>query len=145
MAAPTSGSPDRGSNMAASDPWNERANHSITAQLDMLAGRIMELHFERRPELVTLYNARQRDFYFNDTRHNLTALAASILLLTPGLFGDYMAWVENLLKARGIPTAGLKMHLECMKDVLSALLPHDLSTNLGEYIEAGLGQLSQAE
>jgi hypothetical protein len=145
VAAPTSGSPDHGSNAAASDPWNERANHFITAQLDTLAERIMELHFERRPELVTLYNARQRDFYFNDSRHNLTALAASILLLTPDLFGDHMAWVENLLKARGIPTAGLKMHLECMKDVLSELLPHDLSTNLGEYIDAGLLQLNSAE
>jgi hypothetical protein len=145
VAAPTSGSLDGSSHVAASDPWNERASHFITAQLDMLAGRIMELHFERRPELVTLYNARQRDFYFNDTRHNLTALAASILLLTPGLFGDHMAWVENLLKARGIPTAGLKMHLECMKDVLSGLLPHDLSINLGEYMDAGLRQLNQPE
>ncbi len=134
-----------GSHAAASDPWNERASHFITARLDTLAERIMGLHFERRPDLVTLYNARQRDFYFSDTRHNLTALAASILLLTPDLFGDHMAWVEDLLKARGIPTAGLKMHLECMKDVLSGLLPHDLSTDLSEYIDAGLRQLNKVK
>lgn len=125
--------------------WNERANEIILSRLETLAERTMELHFERRSELVAQYNARQRAYYFRDTRHNLESLAASILLLTPEIFADHMAWVKELLEARNIPTGGLKMHLECMKDALAEQLPYDLSIQVGEHVDAGLQRLAGME
>ncbi|HYO48343.1 MAG TPA: hypothetical protein VEW94_00720 [Chloroflexia bacterium] len=87
--------------------WHQRAHDVITSEAETLAHMIMARHFELRPDLAEQYGERQREIYLRDTRYNLEALVASILLLAPETFADYMAWVKRLLGGRNIPAAGL--------------------------------------
>jgi hypothetical protein len=121
--------------------WHLRANDIITSEAETLAHSIMARHFEVRPDLAEKYGERQREIYLRDTKHNLEALAASVLLLAPETFADYMAWVKSLLEARNIPTAGLPLHVECMAHVLQEALPEEVWEKTREYVEAGLPSL----
>lgn len=118
--------------------WHRRANDIITSEAETLAGRIMARHFELQPNLAEKYGERQKEIYLRDAKYNLEALAASILLLAPETFADYVAWVKSLLEARNIPAAGLPLHLECMGHVLQEALPEEVWENTREYVETGV-------
>jgi MerR family transcriptional regulator, light-induced transcriptional regulator len=117
--------------------WHESAAELIAANKETLAGRIMALHFERNPALAERYGERERAFYLRDTVYTLESLAAALKLHEPGVFADYMAWVKRLFEARGIPIAGLPLHLECVGAALREALPGDVGERVDEYVAMG--------
>ncbi len=123
--------------------WNGQASEMITSKLHVIAERILELHSERDSELVKRYNIIPRAIYFSDIKHDLSIIAAAILLETPDIFRDHIAWCAEYMKARNLPTSGLKMHLGAMKDALLDMLPPEFGENVVEYTDAGLEGLVQ--
>lgn len=121
--------------------WQQRANDIITSEAETLARSIMARHFELRPDLAEKYGEQQREVYLRDTKYNLEALAASILLLAPETFADYMVWVKSLLEARDIPAAGLPLHVECMGQVLQEAMPGKVWEETKRYVEVGRASL----
>lgn len=131
------------SQQARGGQWNEIVHKVILAQLDSLPESIMALHFERDPKLEASYGARQKAFYLEDTRYNLESLAASILFETPQIFADYVVWLVDLLEARKIPTSGLGLHFECLREILHEVLPGDVLAQVDSYIDVGVQQLGR--
>ena len=125
----------------AAGQWTVAVHKLITAKSEPLADRIMALHFERNPKLEESYGARQRAFYLQDTRSNLESLAAAILFETPQIFADYVTWLVDLLEAREIPTGGLGLHFECLRDALHEVLPAEVQSEVDSYIQAGVERL----
>ncbi|HUP27594.1 MAG TPA: hypothetical protein VM409_04095 [Chloroflexia bacterium] len=129
---------------AAPAQWYEVANTLITGQAQVLADRIMARHFERAPHLQETYTERQCAFYLEDTQHNLRALSAAVLLETPQIFSDYVAWLVNMLQARNIPTKGLPLHFECTREILQDTLPEEIYQRVREYLDEGARQIAPA-
>ena len=53
-----------------------------------------------------------------DTEHHLEHLIAALEIDDPDEFVQYVAWVDELLGARGISTADVRANLETIADVL---------------------------
>jgi len=128
-------------NIRPAQEWHEAVSEIITANAERLAHQIIAEHFRRNPSLADRYGERERDLYVRDTIYNLEALSAAVKLCTPDMFADYVSWLKEMLEARGIPTAGLPLHFECMRDALLGVLPQELWSNTLEYLEAGLRAL----
>lgn len=125
----------------SANKWHEEASDIIAANSERLAQGIMARHFERRPGLNAKYGEHERDIYIRDTIYNLDALKSSIKLLTPAMFAEHVTWLKGMLQARGIPTAGLPLHFDCMRDALEEILPREMWVGISEYVDEGLRRL----
>lgn len=119
----------------------QRASQIITTRGETIAEKIMALHFQREPELIEAYGAREKALYIRDTRHHLDALAAAFVTGDPSHFGDHMAQVSGILLSYKISTEGLPRHMQCMEEVLRELLPEEALPYLHECVEAALQKL----
>ena len=126
-----------------SEELDREISRAIDARRDALAEAITARQYELHPELAARYGASGRTKCLQDAGFHLSYLAESIAASQPCLFADYIAWAKVMLEGRGIPACDLARNLEIISDSLRRLLPEEMGTVAAEYVESGLGQLSQ--
>jgi methanogenic corrinoid protein MtbC1 len=76
--------------------------------------------------------------YLEDTRFHQSYLADAISFGRPSIFKNYLAWVSEVLSARGVASEELIENLNCVREVLiETLSPASLAVVLGVF-DAGL-------
>jgi methanogenic corrinoid protein MtbC1 len=72
---------------------------------------------------VAAYDERQRDRTEEDLYYILDFLAAALFVDDPDLFTDFVGWLDELLRARGVPTATFALGLDLLADSLREQVP----------------------
>lgn len=121
-----------------------RASESLLRHEEALARAITDALYARRPDLVDRWGERGRAKCLHDMRHNLEHLAPAVALGEPALFAGYVRWLDDLLRARGIPTDDVRESLELTRDAIAARLPYDEAACASASIDAGLAALGDA-
>jgi hypothetical protein len=123
-------------------PSAARASESLLRFADELARATTDALYARRPDLMERWGERGRAKCLEDMRHNVEHLAPAVGLDDPSIFARYVRWLDDLLRARGIPSDDVRESLELMRDAVAARLPHDESARAAASIDAGLATLA---
>jgi hypothetical protein len=115
---------------------------AILSRKEELALAITEALYRRRPDFMERYGAAGREKCLQDMRYNLEHLAPAVGLDEPELFGRYARWLEELLRARGVPVDDVRDSLEVTVEVTASRLPADQSARVAASLRAGLAALS---
>lgn len=78
---------------------------------------------ERRSPMVAAYDDRQRRHTLEDLGHILDAAATTMLVDDPRVMDEFVAWLEMVLVARGVPVAALDAGFQALAETASADLP----------------------
>ena len=122
-----------------------RASEMILTRKEDLAREITEALYAGQPELLERFGETGRAKCLQDMRYNLEHLAPAVGLEDPSLFGRYVRWLADMLRARGIPGDDVRHSLELTREVVAARLPADEASCITTALGAGLAALSQSE
>ena len=122
-----------------------RASESLLSHKEDLARAITDSLFAAHSDLLARYGEPGRAKRLQDMRYNLEHLAPAVALGEPRLFAQYVRWLEDLLRARGIPAEDIRRSLELTEAVISARLPAEEATVITRCVRAGLAALSMTE
>ena len=106
---------------------------------EALAKAITDRLYLIRPQLTEKYGESGRAKCLQDMRYNVEFLAPAVALGKPDMFADYVTWVDNLLRSRGVPTEDLVLGLQLMETEADKLLGPDPQRSA--CIQAGLSRL----
>ena len=115
----------------------------------ILAGRagsavaITAALYGEMPQLQEKYGAYGRARCLEDMSYNLEHLAAAVALSSPRVFVTYVHWVDDLLRARSVPTDELIRSLELMRDHLRTVLPPEAAEATDLCLAAGIEALER--
>ncbi|HWG89756.1 MAG TPA: hypothetical protein VNZ52_02810, partial [Candidatus Thermoplasmatota archaeon] len=85
---------------------------------EALARRVVERFYEERPEASARWGDRGRRFCLEDTRYHLQYLAAALEFRLPRTFVQYVAWIRDVLEARGVDRDHLRLTLRLLAEAL---------------------------
>jgi MerR family transcriptional regulator, light-induced transcriptional regulator len=117
---------------------NLKTSQSIVAQRDLLADKIVALHYSIRPKLTAQYGDAGRKKCVKDAKYHLETLSQAIAVGRSALFVDYVAWAKIVLSTRGIPADDLAENLAICQKALEEVLPRDQSAISEQYIQDSL-------
>ena len=130
--------------MDALTPGSRAAAHLLDRK-ELLARAITEALYGDMPELLERYGERGREKCLQDHRYTLEHLIPAVELESPVMFGEYVRWLDGLLRARHVPTAELVRSLMQTCRVLERELPADEAAAVAPVLQAGLAILHGAE
>jgi hypothetical protein len=99
-----------------------------------LAREVTRRLYLEMPELMDRYGPRGHARCLEDVNHTLEHLAAAVELGSPASFVAYISWVDELLRARDVPTRELARSLE----LTEALIGERLGVEAAERVRACL-------
>lgn len=108
---------------------------------EQLAHEITDELYRQMPELDEKYGARGREKCLQDMRYNLEHLAPAVDLAEPGMFANYIRWLDGLLRARNVATTELVRCLHIMRDCLGSHLDDAGTAAVTPIVNAGLAVL----
>lgn len=108
-----------------------------------LAAAVTDALYAARPELSERYGVEGRRKCLQDMHYNLEHLAPSVELQRPDLFADYARWLDDLLRARGVPTDDVIDCLRLTLDAVTARFPADEAAPIVASLNAGLAALAR--
>lgn len=111
-----------------------------------LAQAIVDMHYQRNPELPKRYGPEGQQKCLEDAVTHLTYLQQALDNQSTQLFVDYIAWAKTLFEGINLPISHLAENLQVMGDVLRQRLTQDAAGSIGEILlaaEAQLGEESQ--
>lgn len=79
-----------------------------------------------------------------DAGYDLMYVGEAIGARSPSVFLDYVAWLKVLFANLSFPDRAVEVTLECMRDAIHDVLPPEMATVAGEYLEIATAQASQA-
>ena len=123
----------------------EAAADALLTRKDELALAITQALYAEMPDLTRKYGERGRAKCLHDMRYNLEHLAPAVALGEPVLFARYVAWLRDMLAARGIPTDEVRRSLELTQDVVRARMAPGLAEVVATTVALGLGALGEKE
>lgn len=115
----------------------------LLARKEELAGAITEALYAEMPDLMEKYGESGRAKCLQDMRYNLEHLAPAVALGEPALFARYVAWLRDMLRARGIPTGEVRRSLELTQDIVRDRLAPEQAARVAESLTAGLNALAE--
>lgn len=118
-----------------------RAADRMIATKEELATSLTAALYADMPHLREKYGERGRQRCHEDMRFNIEHLAPAVALEQPQMFAGYVAWLDDLLRARSVDTAELVRSLELMNELLRARLDPAEAEAAAESIRAGLAVL----
>jgi hypothetical protein len=121
-----------------------RAAAALLEQKETIARSVTGLLYAEMPWLVDKYGERGRLKCLQDMRHNLEYLAPAVELDDPAMFVRYAAWVDGVLRARGVPTGELARSFQLMASDVAARLPYEEARAVSACLEAGVTALREA-
>lgn len=96
---------------------------SLRTDMTTIAERIVELQYQRQPEVWKPYGSPGREKSVRDAGYHLTYLAEAVEADDPTLFTEYLAWVKALFAGLKFPADVLPTTLDCTRQALSEMLP----------------------
>jgi methylmalonyl-CoA mutase cobalamin-binding domain/chain len=108
-----------------------------------LAEKIVDLQYEKQPDLWEKYGVKGKVISLRDAEYHLPFLSEAIELENKLIFTNYIAWVKKLFAGIKIPDSGIIGTLHCMKEVFAKEFSKDEYEVLSEYIDVGLAQIDQ--
>lgn len=140
-----SGPPFRDARMSGSlharPPAAMRAAQGLQTHREALAQAITDALYAEMPELLGRYGERGRQKCLQDMRYNLDHLAPAVELEEPRVFASYALWLNDLLRARHIPTGEVVRSLVLTERVVRERMPADEAEAVARSIRAGLAAL----
>lgn len=117
------------------------AAERIIVAKDELATSLTAALYADMPHLLEKYGERGRLRCEEDMRFNLEHLAPAVGLAQPALYAGYVRWLDELLRARNVPTAEIVRSLELMRELLYRRLSATDAAAAAACIDAGLQAL----
>lgn len=119
------------------------ASEAMLAEKEALARAITEALYAAMPHLLQKYGESGRAKCLQDMRYNLEHLAPAVALGKPALFASYVAWLRDMLSARGIPADEVYRSLELTQEIVRARLGGEKAEFIAQVIAAGLARLDE--
>lgn len=108
---------------------------------ERLAAAITERLYEDMPELGPRYGEEGRAKCLQDLHYTLEHLAPAVAMGSPAMFAGYAHWLDELLRARSIPTTETARSLELTIEVIEEQLPTRHAALVRRCVDAGLSVL----
>ena len=106
-----------------------------------LAEAITAALYDEMPELNERYGAVGRAKCLQDMRYTIDHLIPAVDLGQPELFASYVQWLDDLLRARNVPTKEVVRSLELTQRLVRERIGGDEADAIVRCIRAGLGRL----
>lgn len=114
----------------------------LNRHFDELAKALVSRQLNNAEGYAEQFSVGARLKCVEDARNHLCYLSEALATDRPSIFSNYVAWADEVLTHRGIPTRDLVSHLEAMNSLLSERLPPDIAATVGEYIQEALLKLN---
>ncbi|HXT19043.1 MAG TPA: hypothetical protein VN706_25675 [Gemmatimonadaceae bacterium] len=109
---------------------------------ESLARAITANLYAELPELMEKHGARGRAKCLEDMHYNIEHLIPAVDLQQPGMFAQYVRWLDSMLRARGVATRDVRRCLELLRDETHARYAESDARAIATVIDAGLATLS---
>lgn len=122
---------------------HKEISKTIDSQREAIANAVMNLHYERQPEMKTRYRDSDHKKCLQDISYHLSYLSDAVATSSPALFAEYIAWAKVLLAGLNIQEKDLIVNLECIRDVLQTVLPDTMRGIPVGYITTTLSNFAR--
>lgn len=119
----------------------ERAAAELLARKASLAQTVTDALYAEMPELTDRYGAVGRERCLEDIRYTIDHLIPAVDLAQPSMFASYVAWLDDLLRARKVSTREVIRSLELIEQTVRTELNSDEANTVASCIRAGLDSL----
>jgi hypothetical protein len=110
----------------------------LLARKEELALAVTDAVYAARPELRDRYGEKGLTRCREDMRYTIEHLAPAVALGEPPLFGGYVTWLIELLRARSIPEDDVRLSLVSLRQILGERLPPDEFGEAARIVTAAL-------
>ncbi len=107
--------------------------------IDRLALQAIEEHGRERPEVFTAYRGKS-DHCIRDTKYHLNFLFDAVLIDSPQLFINYVAWAKVLLSHINIPPSIFRENLEHIRKECQKELEGQFQKKTDNIMQAALDE-----
>jgi len=128
--------------VAAALTAGARAAERLIAGKDEMAVWLTERLYAERPYLLERHGERGRMHTLQDMKYNIEHLAPAVALEQPSMFTGYVQWLDELLRARNVPTTEVVRTLELMRELVQARLDADEAAATVPSLDAALQMLA---
>lgn len=118
-----------------------RAAAALLARKATLAQAATDALYAEMPELTSRYGAIGRERCLEDIRFTIDHLIPAVDLAQPSIFATYVAWLDDLLRARSVSTREVIRSLELIEQGVRNELSPDEANAVASCIRAGLDSL----
>lgn len=119
-----------------------RAARLLMQDRETLANAVTEALYRESPRLLEQHGERGRAHCLQDMHYSIDHLIPAVDLGDASLFTHYAEWLDDLLRARNVPTRDVIRCLELLRDESRRRHPAAEAGAIGDIIEAGLRSLS---
>lgn len=103
---------------------------------------VSRLTFEQLPDLQARYGPRGMEACRTDCARHLDHLEQAVAAGEAALFTNYVSWARTLLEGYGVPDSDLKVHLQCLAEVVLSGTPEGTRAAYESILQEGLAVLS---
>ena len=121
----------------------ERAARLLIIDREALAQEVTAALYAESPGLIDRHGERGREKCLQDMRYNVEHLTPAVELADPSMFARYVAWLDELLRARNVATGDVVRCLELLRDRCRVRYPAAEAEAIGTIIDAGLAVLAR--
>ena len=121
-----------------------RAAAELLARKASFAQTATAALYAEMPELTDRYGAVGRERCLEDIRYTIDHLIPAVDLAQPSMFATYVAWLDDLLRARNVSTREVIRSLELIEQTVRSELAPDEANAVASCIRAGLDSLGAA-
>lgn len=121
-----------------------RAAAELVARKTTLAQTATDALYADMPELTDRYGAAGRERCLEDIRYTIDHLIPAVDLAQPSLFATYVAWLDDLLRARNVSTREVIRSLELIEQAVRNELAPDEADAVAACLRAGLDSFGAA-
>ena len=121
-----------------------RAAAELLARKARLAQTAADALYAEMPELADRYGPVGRERCLEDIRYTIDHLIPAVDLAQPSMFVTYVAWLDDLLRARKVSTREVIRSLELIEQAVRNELASDEASAVASCIRAGLDSLDAA-
>ena len=120
-------------------PHATEAARVLTRDVERLAEAVTERFFGERAERLEKYGERGREKTHQDMRYNVEHLVPAVEMADERMFTKYVEWLDELLRARNVPTTDLLRCLELLRaEVVSRYGDNEVDA-ITTILDAGIG------
>lgn len=120
----------------------ERAAETLLHRKEELAIAVTQTLYSERPELLQRYGEAGRLKCLQDMRYNLEHLAPAVALMEPQLFARYVAWLRDMLGARGVAADEILRSLELTELAVRKWMNEDEAAAIISVLREGLAAVA---
>jgi hypothetical protein len=122
-----------------------RAAARLAEEQEALARAVTAAMYAERPALLERWGEAGREKCLQDLRYTIEHLSPAVELGAPELFVRYARWLDELLRARGVPTRDVRRSFELLASLARQRMPADEAALVASVLDAGRAVLTERE